>query len=141
MIGWILLGTNNVERAGRFYDALLGEIGANRVEEIGNEKSIHWRVPSGHPTLGVHVPLDGRPATWGNGSMIALAVDSSEEVDALHAKALELGAMDEGAPGPRGTPERYRGDEVVQVVQFYGAYCRDLDGNKLLFYVRGTGGH
>jgi catechol 2,3-dioxygenase-like lactoylglutathione lyase family enzyme len=141
MIGWILLGTNDVERAGRFYDALLGEIGANRVEEIGNENSIHWRAPSGEVTLGVHVPLDGRPATRGNGSMIALAVNDSEEVDALYAKALELGAKDEGPPGPRGTRERYRGDEVITVVQFYGAYLRDLDGNKLLFYVRGTGGH
>ena len=73
--------------------------------------------------------------------MIALAVNNSKEVDALHAKALELGAKDEGAPGPRGTRDRYRGDEVVKVVQFYGAYLRDLDGNKLLFYVRGTGGH
>ena len=141
MIGWILLGTNDVERAGRFYDALLGEIGAIRVEEIGNANSIHWRAPSGEVTLGVHLPLDGRPATWGNGSMIALAVNNSEEVDALHAKALELGAKDEGAPGPRGTRERYRGDQVIQVVQFYGAYTRDLDGNKLLFYVRGSGGH
>ena len=98
MIGWILLGTNDVERAGRFYDALLGEIGAKRVEEIGNENSIHWRAPSGEATLGVHVPRDGRPATRGNGSMIALAVNNSEEVDALYAKALGLGAKDEGPP-------------------------------------------
>jgi len=141
MIGWILLGTNDVERAGKFYDALLGEIGAVRAEEIGNEVSIHWRAPSGEVTLGVILPCDGRPSTWGNGSMMALAMKNSEEVDAVHAKALELGAMDEGAPGPRGTRERYRGDEVVQVEQFYGGYLRDLDGNKLLFYVKGTGGH
>ena len=96
MIGFILLGTNDVERAGRFYDALLGEIGANRAAE--NANSIHWRAPSGEVTLAVHSPHDGRPATWGNGTMIAIAVNNREEVDALHAKALELGAKDEGAP-------------------------------------------
>ena len=127
MIGFILLGTNDVERAGRFYDALLGEIGAKRAEE--NANSIHWRAPSGEVTLAVNRPHDGRPATWGNGTMIALTVNTREDVDALHAKALELGAKDEGAPGPRGTSD------------FYGAYFRDLDGNKLAFYIRGSGGH
>jgi catechol 2,3-dioxygenase-like lactoylglutathione lyase family enzyme len=115
------LGTNDVARAGRFYDALLGEIGAKRTAEAVDP--IHWETRSGERMLGVTSPYDGKPATSGNGTMIALAVNDRETVGALHAKALELGARDEGGPGPRGTDG------------FYGAYCRDLDGNKLAFYV------
>jgi predicted lactoylglutathione lyase len=70
------------------------------------------------PALSVTTPFDGNAATVGNGVMVALVVDSHEKVDALHAKALELGGADEGAPGPRGDG-------------FYAAYFRDLDGNKL----------
>ena len=70
------------------------------------------------PALSVTVPFDGKPATVGNGVMVALVMDSTDKVDALHAKALELGGTDEGAPGPRGDG-------------FYAAYFRDLDGNKL----------
>jgi predicted lactoylglutathione lyase len=68
--------------------------------------------------LSVTKPHNGEPATVGNGVMVALAMNSPEKVDAIHAKALELGATDEGAPGPRGE-------------QFYAGYFRDLDGNKL----------
>ena len=121
MIGLVTLGSNDVARAGRFYDALLGEFGARRTAE--NVDPIHWETASGERMLGVTTPYDEKPATSGNGTMIALAVSDREKVDALHAKALELGARDEGAPGPRG-PDG-----------FYGAYCRDLDGNKLAFYV------
>ena len=63
-------------------------------------------------------PYDGRPATVGNGVMVAIAVNSPDNVHAMHARALELGGTDEGAPGPR-------------VANFYAAYFRDLDGNKL----------
>ena len=69
----------------------------------------------------VMTPFDGEAAMAGNGAMVALAADSAEQVQALHAKALALGATDEGAPGPRGA-------------NFYGAYFRDLDGNKLAAY-------
>lgn len=69
-------------------------------------------------------PYDGNPATVGNGTMIALAADSTKQVDALHAKALLLGADDEGAPGMRQSG-------------FYCAYARDLDGNKLNFFYHG----
>jgi len=63
-------------------------------------------------------PFDGKPATVGNGVMVALAAASKAQVDAIHAKALALGGADEGAPGPRGPG-------------FYAGYFRDLDGNKL----------
>jgi predicted lactoylglutathione lyase len=73
------------------------------------------------PMFGVFAPHDGKPQHCGNGNMIALTTDSRDKVNAVHAKALSLGGADEGAPGPRsGT--------------FYGAYFRDLDGNKLCIY-------
>ncbi|XXY44908.1 VOC family protein [Sorangium sp. So ce269] len=119
MIGYVTLGTSDMERAARFYDALLGEIGATRL--MAFEKMILWAVSPNRPALAVVLPFDGQPATVGNGVMVALAVDSPAKVDALHKKALELGGKDEGAPGPRGQG-------------FYGGYFRDLDGNKLNFF-------
>ena len=120
MIGFITLGTNDVERAGAFYDALLSEIGAKRTSDAAN--FIQWEAASGEAALAVITPFDGSPATRGNGTMIGPAVDSHATVVALHAKALELGAADEGPPGPRGSGG------------FYGGYFRDLDGNKLVFF-------
>jgi predicted lactoylglutathione lyase len=73
----------------------------------------------------VLTPFDGKPATVGNGVMVALYVDSRAKVDALHARALELGGSDEGAPGPRGDSG------------FYAGYFRDLDGNKLNAFTMG----
>lgn len=119
MIGYVTLGTNHLERAARFYDALLGELGATRLMQ--SERTIIWAVKPNAPALGVTLPFDGQPATVGNGVMVALAVDSPAKVDALHKKAVELGGKDEGAPGPRGQG-------------FYGGYFRDLDGNKLNFF-------
>ena len=116
MIGYVTLGANDVEKAAAFYDELLGLIGAKRFMET--EKFVAWSTGPKSPALSVTTPFDGNDATVGNGVMVALAVDSTEMVDALHAKALELGGADEGAPGPRGGG-------------FYAAYFRDLDGNKL----------
>ncbi|WP_441288242.1 VOC family protein [Sorangium sp. KYC3313] len=119
MIGYVTLGTDDLERAARFYDALLGELGATRLLQL--ERLIIWAVKPNAPALAVALPFDRQPATVGNGVMVALAVDSPAKVDALHSKALELGGKDEGAPGPRGQ-------------SFYGGYFRDLDGNKLNFF-------
>ncbi len=120
MIGYVMLGTNDLERAAQFYDAVLAEIGAKRTYE---NAFIQWEAPSGETTFCVTKPYDGNAATLGNGAMIALKAGSEEQVNALHAKALELGGTDEGAPGPRGTGG------------FYGGYFRDLDGNKLACYI------
>jgi catechol 2,3-dioxygenase-like lactoylglutathione lyase family enzyme len=117
MIGYVTLGTNDFKRAAAFYDALLAEIGAGRFME--SDRFIAWAVAPDKPSLGVCIPYDGRTATSGNGTMVALAVDSNAKVDAVHRKAMSLGAKDEGAPGPRG------------VAGFYAGYFRDLDGNKL----------
>ena len=67
-------------------------------------------------------PHDGQPASAGNGSMIAIVLDTRDKVDTLHSKAMALGGTDEGGPG-------VRGEEGEQA--FYAAYFRDLDGNKL----------
>ena len=117
MIGYVTLGTNDMARAARFYDELLGLLGAKRFMEA--DTFVAWAVTPEQPSLGVIKPYDGQPATVGNGVMVALTVDSNAMVDAFHRKALELGGKDEGAPGPRGEGG------------FYAAYFRDLDGHKL----------
>ncbi len=119
MIGYITLGTNDLPKAAAFYDALFAEIGAKRFMEF--DTFIAWAVAPDQPGFSVTKPFNGQPATVGNGVMIALQVDSSDKVDALYKKALELGATDEGPAGPRGE-------------NFYGGYFRDLDGNKLNFF-------
>jgi len=122
VIGYVTLGTNDIERAARFYDQLLAEIGASRFMET--ETFIAWSTAPSAPALSVTKPFDGNAATVGNGVMVALLMDSHEKVDALHKKAMELGAKDEGAPGPRGPG-------------FYAGYFRDPDGNKLNAFCMG----
>jgi len=117
MIGYVTLGTNDLPRAAKFYDALLALIGGKRFMEM--ERAIAWSSAAGGSGISVGKPFDGRPATVGNGVMVALTASSREKVDALYAKAIELGGTDEGRPGPRGDHG------------FYAAYFRDLDGNKL----------
>jgi catechol 2,3-dioxygenase-like lactoylglutathione lyase family enzyme len=119
MIGYVTLGTNNLERGAAFYDALLSEIGATRFMEA--DTFIAWAVTPDQPSLAISKPFNGDPATVGNGVMVALVVETPAQVDALYAKAIELGATDEGAAGPR--------EEG-----FYAGYFRDLDGNKLNFF-------
>ncbi|GAB4136675.1 MAG: VOC family protein [Sphingomonadales bacterium] len=117
MIGYITLGSNDLPRAAAFYDALLALLGAERMME--GERFIAWSAGEDSPGLGVTTPFDGQPASIGNGVMVALHALDEAQVDAVHAKALALGARDEGAPGPRDMPG------------FYAGYFRDLDGNKL----------
>ena len=122
MIGYVTLGTNDLARAAKFYDALLGEVGAGRFMET--DKFIVWGTGSNSAGLCAITPYDGNPATVGNGVMVAIAMDSTEKVDRLYKKAIELGATDEGPAGPR--------EEG-----FYAGYFRDLDGNKLNFFYMG----
>ena len=122
MIGYVTLGTNDLPRAARFYDALLGTIGGKRLME--HETFIAWGTGPSSPMLSVTLPFDQQPATVGNGVMVALHVDSKAKVDAVYKKALELGAKDEGPAGARGDG-------------FYAGYFRDLDGNKLNVFFMG----
>ena len=122
MIGYVTLGTNDLARAATFYDALLAELGAKRIME--GDRFIAWGTSMSAPSLGVITPFDGQPATPGNGTMVALAVERPEQVDALYARAIGLGAADEGKPGPRGGG-------------FHAGYFRDPDGNKLNVFCMG----
>ena len=122
MIGYTTVGTNDLARAAGFYDALLAELGAKRAMEMPT--FIAWASKPGTPMVAIIKPFDGKPATVGNGVMIALAASSKAQVDAIHRKALALGGKDEGAPGPRGDG-------------FYAGYFRDLDGNKLNAFFMG----
>ncbi len=117
MIGYVTLGTNNLEKAAEYYDQLLAVIGASRMME--EERFIAWGTGPGTPMLAAMKPFDEQPATTGNGVMVAFYMDTTDKVDALHKRAVELGSEDEGAPGPRGDSG------------FYAGYFRDLDGNKL----------
>ncbi len=116
MIGYVTLGTNDMDRAAGFYDALLAEIGAERT--MTGDTFIAWATDPKMPAISVIKPADGNAATVGNGMMVAIAVNSNDKVASLYEKAIELGGSDEGGPGDRGNG-------------FYAAYFRDLDGNKL----------
>ena len=116
MIGYVTLGTNNWDKAAKFYDDLFGSIGVGRI--MDGDTFIAWGPSQSAPAVSIIKPYDGKPATVGNGTMVALYMDSTDKVDKLHAKALALGAKDEGAAGPRSET-------------FYAGYFRDVDGNKL----------
>ncbi|MCC5887413.1 MAG: VOC family protein [Gammaproteobacteria bacterium] len=124
MIGYITLGTGNLGTAGAFYDALLAELNGKRF--MSDDRMIIWGTEPGAPMLAVCTPYDGKPASVGNGTMVAISGGDEDTVRKLHRKALELGAANEGDPGPRGQG-------------FFGAYFRDLDGNKLCVFVMGAG--
>jgi len=122
MLGYATVGTNDLPKALAFYDALLADLNPQvLMEEEGT-----MRIYAGGPGAAIMVtkPHDGNTATPGNGAMLAIPAGSTAAVDAMHAKALELGGSDEGAPGDRGQG-------------FYGAYFRDLDGNKLCAFHMG----
>lgn len=116
MIGYTTVGTNDLPRAIAFYDEFLGLMGAKHFIEL--DRGVGWGVAPNQPMFCLMKPFNGDAATVGNGAMVALAAVDAAQVDALYAKALALGGKDEGAPGLRGG-------------NFYGAYFRDLDGNKL----------
>ena len=120
MIGYTTLGTNDLERACAFYDALLGSIGENRI--FDEDGFVAWGASLEQPALAITRPFDGNPATAGNGVMVAMQMPSKEAVNSFYAKAIELGATDEGAPGQRGEG-------------FYAGYFRDPDGNKLNAFI------
>ena len=122
MIGYVTLGTNDLEKAEAFYTPLLETLGAKILMQ--DDRMRFYGTGPGAPILSICKPYDEKPATAGNGTMIAIPGGSKEGVDALYAKAIELGASDEGEPGQRGPG-------------FYGGYFRDLDGNKLVAFHMG----
>lgn len=122
MIGYITLGSGNLDQSKAFYSQLLALLGGKLVLDLGR-LALFGTHPE-QPMLAVCTPFDGQAPSAGNGSMVALKAASRAQVDELHAKALELGASCEGAPGER-------------MPAFYAAYFRDLDGNKLAVFKQG----
>ena len=124
MLAYATLGSNRLEDAKAFYDALMPLVGFAPMMEHGSG----GRIYGGKNTMFAIVgPFDGQPATVGNGTMIGFLAEDRGQVDRFHAKVLELGGIDEGAPGPRGPDE----------AQAYMAYARDLDGNKICAFFFG----
>jgi len=122
MIGYVTLGTNDLQRAAAFYDAIAKEMGTKRMMEY--ETFIAWGEPGGGAGIGLTKPYDGNPACVGNGVMVALAAKDKAQVDRIYNLAMSMGAKDEGPPGDRGGG-------------FYAAYFRDPDGNKLNAFIMG----
>ena len=120
MLSYVTIGTNDLKRAGEFYDAVLAVLGGERSQQ--GERMIMWSGKPGTGSVAVITPFDTSPATAGNGTMLSLEAGDQETVHAVYAKAIEMGGTDDGAPGPRGTGG------------FYGGYFRDLDGNKLVAF-------
>jgi len=119
MLGYVMVGTNDIENSAKFYDALLAELGVKRTMETDN--FVAWGgEEDGTTSFTITKPYDGNAATIGNGSMMAFSAPSHDVVDKIHALALEMGGTCEGPVGPR--PE-FSPD-------FYCGYFRDLDGNK-----------
>ena len=119
MIGYVTLGTNDLERAAKFYDAI-AELGTKRMMEWPG--AIAWGEPDRSAGIGLTKPFNGGPATVGNGVMVAFAAKSEEQVGRIYEIALTNGGTDDGPPGPRGEG-------------FYAAYFRDPDGNKLNAFI------
>ena len=122
MIGFVMIGTNDLDKAIKFYDALLQIINLNRT--VTNEKYIGYSSKKNPEEIEFYVtnPIDKKKATYGNGTQISFAVKSKETVDNFYNLGIKLGGKDEGAPGIRS------GD--------YYCYIRDLDGNKICSFAK-----
>lgn len=134
MLSYVYLGTNDLQGAIRFYNATLGALGLERCvtgDPEWDKTSAGWGtyVIGGGSELALWVgkPFDQQPATVGNGVMVAFKAGSWKEIDDFHAAALASGGNSEGAPGLR----------LHYAPDFYAAYVRDLDGNKLAAVCRG----
>jgi catechol 2,3-dioxygenase-like lactoylglutathione lyase family enzyme len=122
MIGYVTLGTNDLARGAKFYDALAAEMDTPRMMDFDN--FIAWGKPDGPAGVALTKPHDGNAASVGNGVMVALEAKDKDQVQRLYDIALANGGTDEGSPGPRGEG-------------FYAGYFRDPDGNKLNAFVMG----
>ena len=124
MIGYVTLGTNDLARGAKFYDAIAALLDTPRMME--GETYVAWGTMDGGAGIGLMRPFNGEPATVGNGVMVALQARDEAHVQAIYATALAHGGTDEGAPGLRNGG-------------FYAAYFRDPDGNKLNAFVMTRG--
>ena len=122
MIGYVTLGTNDLQGNAKFYDAIAKEMGVGRM--MDEDTFIAWGEMGGPAGVAITKPFDGNAPSVGNGTMVAFQAESQQQVRDLHAAALSAGGTNEGAPGFR---EAYSAD-------FYVAYLRDPQGNKLALF-------
>jgi catechol 2,3-dioxygenase-like lactoylglutathione lyase family enzyme len=134
MLSYVYFGTNDLARARAFYDAVLGTIGMSRCvtgdaawDRIAAGWGLYEQDGAHELAFWIGTPFDQKPATVGNGSMVAFRARSRREVDEFHAMAVSKGGVCEGPPGLR---PHYAPD-------FYAAYVRDPDGNKIAAVCRG----
>lgn len=120
MIGYVMVGTNNLDRAATFYDSVLTPLDLIQVERTSTYVAFAPKAAKGDIEFYVTKPFDKRPAKPGNGIMVALQAASMQALERFHSSGLKSGGIDEGAPGPR--------DEGSKTCY---AYIRDLDGNKI----------
>ena len=120
MIGYVTIGTSDIDKACAFYDALLAGVGGKQL--FGQDRIKFYGTGPGGAMLAVCIPYDEQAQSPGNGVMVAIPCEDSAQIKAMYDKCIELGGTDEGEPG-----ERIPGI-------FEGAYARDLDGNKLCFF-------
>ena len=124
-LNYVMLGSNDVETARSFYDAVLPAIGGTLVAEYMPHAFCYQLRGGGR--VWIATPHNREPAVSGNGNMVGFSCDTTGEVDAVHRLALSKGGTNEGDPGPR----------PLYGPDFYGAYVRDLDGNKMSFVFLG----
>lgn len=130
MFSHVTVGARDLHRLARFYDAALAPLGLRRRDVTPDGRppaACRVGADAALPRFYVHVPFDGRPASAGNGCMVAFLAPSPEAVREAHTAGLAAGGTDEGAPGER--PQYGRG--------YHGAYLRDPEGNKLHVVPRG----
>ena len=117
MFNHIMVGSNDIERSKRFYDAVLPILGLSLMAD--EEGGLGYGSGTFH--FSVQIPIDGKPATVGNGSHIAFAVEYRATVDRFHEVAVEHGGIDDGPPGLRSDYD----------ANYYAAFVRDPDGHKI----------
>ncbi|WP_223669874.1 VOC family protein [Kangiella shandongensis] len=122
MISHTMIGTNDIEKADRFYQKILPPMGGRQIYK--SEQVMFWEFEQGGAKFAVSKPFDSKPATYGNGTMVAFQLQSKAQVRQLYAAAIDHGGGCEGEPGERNSGA------------FYGAYFRDLDGNKVALFYR-----
>jgi len=118
MFGYITIGVKDMAKAQEFYGALLAELGAKQL--FGQDRIKFYGTGDG-PMIAICEPFDKQEQHCGNGNMVAIPAEGSAGVKKLYDRAIELGATCDGEPGER-------------LPIFYGAYVRDVDGNKICFY-------
>jgi catechol 2,3-dioxygenase-like lactoylglutathione lyase family enzyme len=120
LVAYTMIGTNDHTKAMTLYAPVMALLGAKKINAYSSDTRT-WFGRDGAGMLAIGMPGDGQAASAGNGTMVSLSATDTDMVSAAHAKAIELGAADDGAPGPRGPG-------------FYGAYFRDFDGNKICIF-------